>query len=277
MHTVAAILALAAAQSVVDNFENGVNGWSFQNLTPTAGWNIDAAPAVFVSPSNTLNNADTIVGLAEAGTGDAYSPNATLTAGSDKFVEFRCRYFITEGLQPMRRLVNIGTALPGGTTWVGIFLDSPDTAMDDPTPIANQFVVTCPGGGDWHLHTFQVTPSSAEVVHNGSIIPGSAPQAANIMAQASLNVSFHFEWNEQLVPPPPQYGIIVWLIDDYTCTDDLANPFGTGTGAAGGGGGGGGGSSGDSAVQIRGGSLPLFALVLLAAGFLGQKRANKTA
>lgn len=283
--SVIAILAATAvpagAQALVDNFENGVNGWAFQNLTPTAGWNIDGAPAVFVSPSNTLNNADTTVGLAEAGNGDAYSPNAILTTGSDKFIQFRCRYFITENLRPMRRLLNIGTAMPGGATHVGIFLNSPDSTMDDPVLGANQFVVDCPGGGDWHLHTFQVTPSSSEIVHNGSIIIGSAAQANTVKTQTTLNVDFHFEWNEQLVPPPPQYGIIVWLIDDLMVTADLNDPFGTGAGAASGatGGGGGGGSSGCAASQVRGGSwaAPIFALALAAAAWLGQKKANKFA
>ena len=139
--------------------------------------------------------------------------------------------------------------------------------------------MTCPAGGDWHLHTFQVTPSSAEIVHNGSIIIGSAAQGAAIETQTTLNVDFHFEWSEQLAPPPAQYGIIVWLIDDLTITADLADPFGSGAAATGGGGGGGGGSSGCAASQVRGGtgSIALFGLLILAAGLLGQKKANETA
>jgi len=276
------ITSVAFGQPFNDPFENGTNGWSFQNLLPTAEWKIDGSPALFTSPSNSLNNADTIVGLAESGTGDAYSPSAILASGSDKFIQFQCRYTFVEDEAQSRRLLNIGTGLPSGITHVGIFFDAPGSTLDDPVPGPSQFVVPC-SNSSFHQHTIEATATNAELVIDGVVITGSASERDAIIGSASINVEFHFEWNELVMPGPTTvYGIVVWVVDDFLISDSLTSPFGGGgapTSSGGGGGGGGGSSSSCSSTafvqQTDASALLPAAIVVLILVLLSRRSVKK--
>lgn len=226
----------AGGQTFSDNFDDAPKGWNFQNFVFSNGWGIDSSPAVFTSPLKTMNNADVTVGLFVNGSGSAYSPTLAITPGPHTIkITFNCRYYISEDLAKFARQLNIGTSLPGGNTHASFIFDSPDSTNDDVTPGADEFVVDCPAGGDWHKHTIEVPAAGPEIIVDGVTRGNSASALAAVLSVSSLNVDFFFRWDKVTVPPAgDNYGTIVWVIDDYMIESTTA----------GGGSGGEGGSSG---------------------------------
>jgi hypothetical protein len=226
----------AAGQFLITDFESGPSGWTFTQTTPTARWNIDSTPTLFVSPISTLNNADSTSNINESGSGEAVSPSAFLVGGTDKVLRFSCRTEIVSSQSAMSRTLRIGSGLPTGTTHVRLLMNATSTSADDPTPGSGEVVVSCSTG--WHSHTVAATAASSVLVVDGVAVAGTSAQRNAIFNAATLNLVFYYSWTVTVSAPNTFYGVIVWLIDDLSITDSIADPFsGGGTGGGGGGGG----------------------------------------
>ena len=268
----------ALAQSLADNFENGTNGWSFQQLTPSARWNIDNQPAVFVSPQNTLNNIDQLAGIMESGSGTAISPNASFIGPGNRVLQFRCRYEIVDDQDTFRRELQVGSGLIGGVLHVSFLFDSLQSLNDNVIPAPGQFVVTC-SASDWHLHTIRAQEDTANLIVDGNNVPNSEAERDALFNATSLNLVYSYTWGETQTLPGPVtvYGIIAWLIDDLILSIDLNDPFApdTNSPASGNrGGGSGGSSSGCSSTSGRapGPPVALFMAVVGLAAFALKKK-----
>lgn len=304
--TVAAAMPLAAQSSegFVTDFEDGATGWSFQQLNDQVKWNIDSSPTVFVSPTQTLNNVDSVTGIQAKGVADAYAPTGFFNGPGNRIIKHWCRFqFIETSFDGTRRWMKIGPQLltndvdavfyyddptKNNGTYGGCFsfVDAP--AADDPPPAdPPSYVVTC-GSADWHEHVYFVQQGSGQILHNGGAIANTLQPSQDLENGVVMQVGFFFEWTgKDDCPtgggPVPAYAVVAWMIDDLFLSSSLFDPFGPDPEIPGGGGGAGGGGGGfdcvSGAVPAGGsgpgdGMLPMLigALMIGAAGLQMKRR-----
>lgn len=294
----AAPLAAQSSEGFNTNFENS-SGWTFQNINDQVKWNIDGSPVVFVSPTQTLNNIDSVgAGIQAEGVADAYAPTGFFNGPGDRFISHWCRFqFVETDYNGTRRWLKIGPQLLTAEVIVTFFYDDPDlpngtfagcfTFNDAPAssdPTNGEFVIECPSS-DWHRHEFFVDQGSSEILHNGVPIPNTASFANLLEETVVLQIGFFFEWTGKPDCPigggntAPAYGVVAWLIEDLTLAATDIDPFDPNPEEGGSGGTGGGGFDCVSGIiPIGGGTgfggpfLGLLCLTVLIAGARQMKR-----
>jgi len=296
-------LAAQGAEGYGTDFETGATGWAFQQLNDQVRWTIDSSPVVFVSPTQTLNNVDSVVGIQAEGVADAYAPSGFFNGPGDRIIKHWCRFqFLEQDYETAYRWMRLGPQLLTGDILATFFYDDPDIGNgagllcngfnDAPSNLlANSFLAQCPAS-DWHEHTFFVGLNSGEIVHNGVSLAGSAIAANALDDSPILQVGFFFEWTGKddcpnVGGPTPKYGVVAWLLDDLFLSSsefDIFDPQPEITGAAdaASGGGGKGGFDCIGGVVTAGGNSggggptgmmsAIIGLLILGAGLLQLKR-----